>query len=120
MRSKTLHRVIIHQKPTTISNWSDYGEIFNSIESYFSALCNVTVDSASRAANRLPEIKRDMLALEEKIINLTEDDDLQVESLEVLLDDIKNQEQTFLDLKKIGISINRDILLVLILTVFLI
>ena len=62
-RSKNLHRVIIHQKPTTISNWSDFAEICRAVESYFSALCNVTVDAASRAANRLPDIKKEMLNL---------------------------------------------------------
>ena len=110
LRSKTLHRIIIHQKPTTISNWSDYGEICRSIESYFPALCNVTVDSASRAANRLPDIKKDMLSLETKIVHMTDSDDdgIQVESLEVLIDEVKTMEQTFLDLKKIGISINRE------------
>merc|ERR1712240_948270 len=94
--------------PTSISSWTEYGEICNSIDSYFSSLCNVTVDSASRAANRLPEIKIEMLALQQKVIDIPEikDDDLTVETLEVLLDDIRNQEQIFLDLKKIGISIN--------------
>ena len=110
LRSKTLHRIIIHQKPTTISNWSDYGEICKQIESYFSALCNVTVDQASRAANRLPDIKKDMLSLETKILHITDSDNdgIQVESLEVLIDDIKIMEQTFVDLKKLGISINRE------------
>ena len=106
-RSKTLHRVIIHQKPTTISNWSDFGEICRAVESYFSALCNVTVDAASRASNRLPEIKKEMLNLNSKIIRIcnSEDDTLQVETIEVLIDELKNMDQTFMDLKKIGISI---------------
>ena len=109
-RSKALHRVIIHQKPTTISNCSDYGKICRAVEFCFSALCNVTVDAASRAANRLPDIKREMLSLDTKIIRMTnsDDDTVQVESLEVLIDEIKIMEQTFMDLKKIGISICRE------------
>ena len=97
--------------PGTISNWSDYGEICKSIESYFSALCNVTVDSASRAANRLPDIKKDMLSLETKIVHMTDSDDdgIFVESLEVLIDKVKTMEQTFLDLKNIGILRNISI-----------
>ena len=109
LRSKTLHRVLIHQKPTTVSNWSDYGEICKSIESFFSELSNITVDLASRASNRLPDIKKDMLSLDTKIVRLTDsdDDEIQVESLEVLLDEVKTMEQIFLDLKKMGISIDR-------------
>ena len=61
---------------------------------------------ASRAANRLPDIKKDMLSLETKIVRMTDSDDdgIQVESLEVLIDEVKTMEQIFLDLKKIGIS----------------
>ena len=58
----------------------------------------------------MPDIKEDMLSLETKIICITDSDDdtIQVESLEVLIDEVKFMEQTFMDLKKIGISINRE------------